>query len=75
MHSAICKGMLKVGFWEAQKGAKNCTAPLGRRNSERILGCTWQRFVVKTIPWLSQKFFKIHPLDTRGIRWKSEGPL
>jgi len=22
MHSAICKGMLKVGFWEAQKGLK-----------------------------------------------------
>jgi hypothetical protein len=28
--------------------------------------------VVKTIPWLSQKFFKIHPLDYSGIRWKSE---
>jgi hypothetical protein len=22
MHGAICKGMLKVGFWEAQKGLK-----------------------------------------------------
>ena len=22
MHSAICKGVLKVGFWEAQKGLK-----------------------------------------------------
>ena len=22
MHSGICKGVLKVGFWEAQKGLK-----------------------------------------------------
>jgi hypothetical protein len=44
MHSAICKGMLKVGFWEAQKGLKRRRKKLhsatGRRNSERILGCT-----------------------------------
>ena len=70
MHSAICKGMLKVGFWEAQKGLKRRRKKMhsatGRRNFERILGCTWQRFVVKTIPWLSQKFFKIHPLDYSG---------
>ena len=46
MHSAICKGMLKVGFWEAQKAEglkrrrKKLHSATGRRNSERILGCT-----------------------------------
>jgi hypothetical protein len=44
MHSAICKGVLKVGFWEAQKGLKRrrkkLHSAMGRRNSERILGCT-----------------------------------
>jgi hypothetical protein len=44
MHSAICKGVLKVGVWEAQKGLKGrrkkLHSAMGRRNSERILGCT-----------------------------------
>jgi hypothetical protein len=47
MHSGICKGVLKGGFWEAQKGLKEEAQKnaqrhweSGRRNSKAILGCT-----------------------------------
>jgi hypothetical protein len=50
MHSGICKGVLKVGFWEAQKGLKRRRKKMhsgtGRRNSKTILGCT--RHKIKT---------------------------
>ena len=34
MHSAICKGVLKVGFWEAQKGLKRRRKKLHKRHGE-----------------------------------------
>ncbi len=34
MHSAICKGMLKVGFWEAQKGLKRRRKKIAQRHWE-----------------------------------------
>ena len=45
MHSGICKGVLEVGFWEAQKGLlkrrrKKMHSGTGRRNSKTTLGCT-----------------------------------
>jgi hypothetical protein len=37
MHSAICKGMLKVGFWEAQKGSKGL-----KKEAQKIAQRHWE---------------------------------
>ncbi len=76
MHGAICKGMLKVGFWEAQKGLKGRRKKLHSATGEAQFREDFRLHLNKGL-WSKQfrgclrNFSKFTPLTTRDIRWGS----